>query len=309
MERSIPTVDEEARRRLRVRFGEDIDPWLAEVPSVLAMLGERWRLELRQVIPHGSMSIVIRCETGDGHSAVLKVSPDRERLSREAQPLSTWDTRHVPSVYAADAAVGALLIEAIEPGEMLCDVAGYPAMEMLVELVRSLHLARSTTVAFPPLTQVVTRLFDAWVPQRRLHPELVGLVPEALFERSRRFALRLASQPSTPVLLHGDLTPVNVLDGGEHRGLVAIDPSPCLGDPAYDTIDLLVWHTDDVTTIETRAAAFANAAGVDASRLLDWCSAFAGMFALDLAGPGQRHADDWRDRAEPFLRLATNVPG
>jgi streptomycin 6-kinase len=98
-----------------------------------------------------------------------------------------------------------------------------------------------------------------------------------------------------------------VLDGGGRRGLVAIDPGPCLGDPAYDAIDLLVWQAGDIATIEARAALLATAIGVDVARLLDWCVAFAGMFALDLAGQGQRHADNWRDRAEPFLRLAAQV--
>ena len=99
-----------------------------------------------------------------------------------------------------------------------------------------------------------------------------------------------------------------MLDGGDRRGLVAIDPAPCLGDPAYDAIDLLVWQAGDITTIEARAAVLATAIGVDEARLLDWCAAFAGMFALNLAGPGQGHADIWRERAEPFLRLASQVP-
>ena len=55
------------------------------------------------------------------------------------------------------------------------------------------------------------------------------------------------------MLLHGDLTPVNVLDGGVERGLVAIDPAPCVGDPAFDAIDLVLWRADDAATIATRA--------------------------------------------------------
>jgi streptomycin 6-kinase len=158
------------------------------------------------------------------------------------------------------------------------------------------------------LTQLIAHLFDSWTRQRQLHPELVELISEDLFERGRGLAARLAAQSSATVVLHGDLTPVNVLDGGDRRGLVAIDPAPCLGDPAYDAIDLLVWQAGDIAAIEARAGVLATAIGVDVARLLDWCVAFAGMFALDLAGPGQRHADNWRDRAEPFLRLAAQVP-
>jgi streptomycin 6-kinase len=96
--------------------------------------------------------------------------------------------------------------------------------------------------------------------------------------------MQLALDDDRPtVLLHGDLTPNNILDGGSQRGLVAIDPAPCLGDAAFDAVDLVLWRADDVRTIETRGAALAAAIGADPDRLLAWCSAFAAMTALELA--------------------------
>ena len=304
---SVPTIDDGVRRRLRERFGDDIVHWLDEVPAVLESLAERWGLEFRSLIPQGSMSVVVRCATAQGRAAVLKLAPDRERLAVEAAALATWVTPHVPAVYEFDDAAGALLMEAIEPGTTLHDTADYPSIERVAELIRSLQAGGAFEAAFPPLTQLVARLFDSWARPRRLHPELVELVPDNVFERGRALAARLAAQPSRTVLLHGDLTPVNILDGGRSRGLVAIDPGPCVGDPAYDAIDLLVWQAADVATIEARAASLAAAMGVDDARLLDWCAAFAAMFVLDLAGPGQRHTDDWRARAEPLLELASSV--
>jgi len=300
----VPSVDERARRRLRARFGNEIDPRLEELPALLAALGERWGLEFGPLIPQGSMSVVIRCDTADGRSAVLKVAPDRARLGMEADALATWATPHVPVVHAVDAGVGALLMEAIEPGGMLRDASRYPAMESVAELLTSLHSHGSAGAAFPPLTHRIAYLFDSWAGQRQLHPELVELVPEDLFARGRAYAARLAAQRSPTALLHGDLTPVNVLDGGDRRGLVAIDPAPCLGDPAYDAIDLLVWQAGDVATIEARAARLATAIDADVARLIDWCLAFASMFVLDLWGAG----DNWRDRAAPLLSLASQVP-
>jgi streptomycin 6-kinase len=207
-------------------------------------------------------------------------------------------------VYGFDAAAGALLTEAIEPGTMLRDHPGYPSIESLADLISALHSPSSAAAEFPPLTEFIAYLFDSTARLRRLHPEMVQLVSEELYERGRRFAARLAARPSPTVLLHCDLTPVNVLDGGS-RGLVAIDPAGCLGDPAYDAIDLLMWRAPDITTIEARAASLADGIGVDATRLMDWCVALAGMLALDLAGPGQRHIDDWGEQVEPFLRLAS----
>jgi streptomycin 6-kinase len=133
----------------------------------------------------------------------------------------------------------------------------------------------------------------------------VELVPPELFDRGRRLALRLAEEPPRTVLLHGDFTPVNILDGGARRGLVAVDPSPCLGDPAFDAVDLLFWQASDVKTISHRVEVLAPAMGVDATRLLEWCTALA-----DIVGPGQRQEppdDNRSERVRAALSLA--APG
>jgi streptomycin 6-kinase len=124
-----------------------------------------------------------------------------------------------------------------------------------------------------------------------------------VYERGRRLALRLAADTSQQALLHGDLTPANVLDGGAERGLVAIDPAPCLGDPAFDAVDLVFWRADAADTIAARAEQLASAIGVDAKRLLDWCIAFAGMVALELGEAGNPP-----ERLDPLLVLAARDP-
>jgi streptomycin 6-kinase len=93
---------------------------------------------------------------------------------------------------------------------------------------------------------------------------------------------------------------VNVLDGGE-RGLVAIDPAPCLGEPAFDAIDLVFWRAEDADTIASRVRQLAPEIGTDPGRLLDWCSAFAAMTALEISEDGGT-----REQVEPFLALATS---
>jgi streptomycin 6-kinase len=115
---SVPILDDEVRRRLTARFGAEIGPWWDELPDALGALAERWRVEWGPIIPRGTMSVVIRC-VSDGRPAVLKVSPDRLRLANEAAALSRWMTVHTPSVLAVDQSVGALLLEAIEPGTPL----------------------------------------------------------------------------------------------------------------------------------------------------------------------------------------------
>ncbi len=300
---SIPELDDEVRRRLGRRFGSAIDAWFDELPLVLNELAGRWGIEWDTVIQRGSMSVVIRCRTADGRPAVLKASPERERIAHESVALASWKTSHVPAVLAADESVGALLIEAIEPGIALDEATVYPSMESLIDLMTSLHANGVPGSPYRPVASHIAYLFDSGMKNYERRPELVEVVSHELYERGRQLAMRLAEDDSSAVLLHGDLTPVNVLDGGEERGLVAIDPAPCLGDPAFDAIDLVFWRAEDVETIAARAEALAPAIGADGDRLLDWCAAFAGMVALETADA----ADSSRERVDTLVALASRV--
>jgi streptomycin 6-kinase len=299
---SVPELDQELRLRLVRRFGTAVDAWFEALPAVLADLEERWQLEWGEPIARGSMSVVIRCRAEDGRPAVLKITPERARLAREAAALACWATSHVPAVLAVDEGVGALLLEAIEPGTPLVESAGYPRADDLVALMTSLHDAGDPGLAFPPVAERIAYLFES---SRKLYerkPELRELISPELYDDGRALALRLAADPIAPALLHGDLTPVNVLDGGG-RSLVAIDPAPCVGDPAFDAIDFVMWRATDTGTIGARAEQLAAGIGAEPDRLLDWCAAFAGMTALEIAeAPGGS-----REEVEPFVTLASRA--
>ena len=274
-------VDDALRARLVTRYGEDVHVWLDELPAVLTELAERWDLEPVEVIPRGTMSAVIRCLDGEGHAAVMKVCPNRERLAQEAEALERWSTTHVVRVRAADTAIGALLLEEILPGRTLAEFELYPS-EAIAELLHEIHTSGTPDPAYPSAGDRVSNLYAALDRHRRLHPELIDVISPALLERGRRLARRLANDVSANVLLHGDLTPVNVLDGGNGH-LIAIDPAPCRGDPTFDAVDLLFWKAESVTTIRERAETLATAMDADADRLFEWCIAFACTIASELA--------------------------
>jgi streptomycin 6-kinase len=280
---AVPAVDEGVRQRLTLRFGPEVAVWLERLPTVLRSLAAQWRIEYGRPIPRGSVSVVVRCRLTDRRAAVLKVSPDRARIAAEAEALAGWETAHTPVVLAVDAAAGALLLEAIEPGDALAESLAYPELGIVADLLSCLHTRGRPDQRYPPVAQRVAYLFAATAKLYRVDPGLAGVVSPALYERGRRLAARLATQPAPTVLLHGDLTPSNILDGGAERGLVAIDPAPCLGDAPFDAVDLLLWQADDLAAVERRADSLASALGADASRLLEWCVAFAGMAALELA--------------------------
>jgi streptomycin 6-kinase len=285
MHPTIPSIDDGMRRRLVARFGAGVDAWLDELPHLLGSLATRWQVELGAVIPQGRMSVVVRCLMPDGRPVVLKVSPDKERVANEAAALGRWRTAHTPWVYAVDESAGAMLLEAIEPGTPLIDSSSYPPLKSMADLLTSLHATAGVPdPSYPSLAQRVSYLFDMASRTYTRRPELADVLSKDLYEHGRRLAARLAEQVPPSAVLHGDLTPRNILDGGTERGLVAIDPAPCLGaDLSFDAVDLVLWQADDVDVIVARAEELAPAIDADANRLLDWCTAFAGMVALELA--------------------------
>jgi streptomycin 6-kinase len=300
-----PRIDDEVRRRLTARFGDKISPWFDELPAALGVLAERWQVDLDSFIPRGSMSVVIRCRLSSGRPAVLKIGPDRTRMANEGAALERWTSVHTPSVLAVDESAGALLIEAIEPGTPLIDSPAYPEMKSVAELLTSLHTTGAPDPSYQPLEHHIEYLFNSGTRPYERRPDLATVVAPELYDRGRRFAARLVERVSPAALLHGDLTPNNILDGGNQRGLVAIDPAPCLGDDlAFDAVDLLLWQASSVDMIAARAEQLAPAIGVEASRLLDWCTAFAGMVALELA----EAPNTPRERIEAAVSLAEQAP-
>jgi streptomycin 6-kinase len=59
------------------------------------------------------------------------------------------------------------------------------------------------------------------------------------------------------------------------RGLVAIDPRACAGDPDFDAVDFVLWDAAGRREAEARIPELA----IDPERLLRWCAAFVPLIA------------------------------
>ncbi|WP_017558382.1 aminoglycoside phosphotransferase family protein [Nocardiopsis baichengensis] len=285
-------VDDRQRERLLRRFGGGASAWLEELPDLVASLARAWDLKVAGPAPHGRTSVVLHCTRSDGSAAILKVSPDAGMGTSEARVLRLWEgTRRVPRVWAVDEARGAILLEAIGEGRTVAMGKEVPSMREIGGLIADLHavpVSRRERMELNPLVNRMQFVFDLWERQRAEGPA-ADLVPAPLLHHGHAWARALAhgagEEDSVP--LHGDLHPGNVLDGGPERGLVAVDPRACLGDPAADGIDWVLWRTRSRDEARTRAATLAEAMGVSQERLLEWCRALAPVYAAALADRGR----------------------
>lgn len=247
------TVEETSRAFVARHFGSEGRAWLALLPELLADVTERWKLEVGPPLNGGLMSAVHLVTTADGTSAVLKIAGPWSPTQDEAAALRVWGGGPTPALLCADVAAGALLLERIEPA-----TSGVNATAGDVAIVlRSLHVHPPS--GLPSLRNLVReRLETARGAGRPQHKIEWAIDKAAELERSTR----------QEVLVHGDFDERNLL--WSTRGLVAIDPWPCVGDPAYDAG---YWvHGNRRPGRRARLEAIVAATGLERERVRDWAA-------------------------------------
>lgn len=275
---------EDVRVRLARRFGPEVAGWCAGLPALAADLADRWGLRLGRAWPKGGTSVVLPCESDDGELLVLKLTPDPEIAADEAAALGAWMAcRRVVTLHDADLDRGALLLERVLPGTRLADEADRWPLEEVVPMLAGLWQRPAWPGAGPGLPELRERAeFMFGMTRRRLdrNPAVAGRVPPDLVEASGDLARALAGEGPVQ-LLHGDLHPGNVLRGGD--GLVAIDPRPCLGDPAFDAVDWVMADGGGEQAVRQRIDWLAGRVdGLDPHRAWAWCRALAVVLAVSL---------------------------
>ena len=281
---------EDVAKRLAVRYGAEAEPWVAEIPNLAARLAERWGLGLGlgKMFDSGASSVVLRCAWKDGTPAVLKLSLDRALVTAQVEMLRVFaPTGRVPAVLAADAEAGATVLEEVRPGTMAEDLPQETLPEQWGELLAELHAVAPPT-GWPRTLEGRLKEAFARIGRRLSEPAIGARIGEAVWQRAiQRCDELLATQDKT-VLLHGDLHLGNALDGGPERGLVAIDPKACIGDPCFDAVDYVLDGAAH-EGVAARCERVATACGLDGDRLHEWSRVIAPMAAIGAItynGPG-----------------------
>ncbi|MEU6295943.1 aminoglycoside phosphotransferase family protein [Streptomyces erythrochromogenes] len=240
--------------------------FIAALPARAAEFLERWGLRRTGPAMHGVTALVLPVERADGSGAVLKLVSLDEECVGEPVALRAWDGDGCVRLLDHDADTGTLLLERLDAGRDLADLARRDARQA-VRVVGEL-LARLTAV---PAPAGLRGLGD-------MAAGVLAEVPRALArlvdERDRRLlrdcaaaVAEVAGEPGDR-LLHWDLHYGNVLAGGREPWL-AIDPKPLAGDPGFDLMPAIVnnFRAEDV---RWRFDLLTEAAGLDRERARAW---------------------------------------
>jgi streptomycin 6-kinase len=253
--RAIPV--EPSFRAFVVRtFGDAGRRWLDRLPALTDELAARWQLELGAELPGGVLACVREATTTTGRRVVLKIAVPFSSARDEAAALRAWNGDAAPELLDLDEPAGTLLLERIDPGTPAWDADPTAVAAVLGRL----HGAP----AFAGLRDVAVEARD-----RVLRALEQGRTTSYKADWALQKIAELERQPVGAVLLHGDFDGRNLLRC-DRRGLVAIDPLPCVGDPAYDAGH---WaHANGLPGRRARTTAIAEALALDVVRVRGWCA-------------------------------------
>jgi streptomycin 6-kinase len=281
---------DEITARLTRRYGPSAADWCGRLPELAADLAGRWGLVLGARFAAGNSSVALRCARPDGSAAVLKLSPDVPVVAEQVAMLRAFAPGgRVPAVLAADVPAGAVLLELVEPGTPAAELDPPPAAAQWAALLAGLH-----SVPVPPdcprdLRAQCEGFFERFG-RRLADPAVARYVTASSLDLGQERCRALTCTQPVQVLLHGDLHLSNALDGGPARGLVAIDPRACVGDPCFDAVDYLLDGAGR-DGVAARCSALAAASPLDGDRLYSWCRAVAPVVAIAYLGrPGREGA-------------------
>ena len=262
---------------------------MTDAVAQLGPLLARWRLD-----PDGpavrTASSVLAPVRRDGARMMLKV-PLVEEERRGGRLMAAWAGRGAAPVLASDADGTLLMARADDPGILVREASadGADADARDDRATRILARAAARLHRVPREAPVVAEAVPLAVWFREL-VEPARPLPRAL-DRGAAVARELLAGSGSAAVLHGDVHHGNVLrfgDGGcDGRGgdddWRAIDPKGLLGDPGFDTANVLANPTPAIALrpgrLARRARVIAEETGADLDAVLAWAEAWCALSA------------------------------
>ena len=253
-----------------IRHNKEARAWLRALPDLLGRLAERWSLTLDSHFPEIAINYVAPARRADGTRCVLKVSRHVGETRNEIAALALWDGSGAARLLAADPEIGALLVERLEPGTMLVEVAESDddaATVIGAGVLRRLWRPVPEPHGLRPLESWCA----AYGRNRDALSRGVGGFPATLFQRADALRHDLLTSTEAPAVLHGDMHHFNVLRAQRAEWL-AIDPKGLVGDRYFDICQFLRNPHDVAPGVNRRRLdLFCAELGLDRARTRDWC--------------------------------------
>jgi len=204
---------------------------------------------------------------------VLKVSRHVDDTRNEIAALRLWDGEGASRLLEADPESGALLIERLDPGTMLVEVAESDddaATAITAGVLRRLWRPVPDGPDSGGL-RPLERWCDAFDGNRAALSRGDGGFPAGLFQRADALRRDLLASTGPPLVLHGDMHHYNVLRSQRDPWL-AIDPKGLAGDRCFDVCQFFRNPVRVPLAVKRRRLdIFCAELGLERTRTKAWC--------------------------------------
>lgn len=218
---------------IRTIFEKDGETFLAVLPSLIKETSQRWGLSDIQAAPNLSYNFVAFAKK-DKNDVILKLGVPNHEIISEMNTLKLFNGEGACRLLDCDEEKGMLLLERLQPGQMLADLQDddertHIAMDVMLKLTRP-----------APANGQFLLLADWFTELKNLRPKFdggTGPFPSEVFERVEALLPELFAEDDI-CLMHGDFHHYNILSS--ERGWLVIDPKGVIGPAGYEIGPLMV---------------------------------------------------------------------
>lgn len=219
-------------------FGSAGENWLQSLEDNMHHIAEIWGLTLERPVTNLSYNYVIHVTDQENNPYILKLGLPGFDFENEIRTLHLYNGQGCAKLVKDDAKLGAMLLEKLEPGKMLCTEADETiAIQNFCHVWKQIRRPLPKDGCFP----TVLDWANAFTKYQSNHPQNDGIIPNEWVKMAASYLYEIQQSSMDNELLHGDLHHENILLSNE-RGWLAIDPKGVAGSRAFDVVSFMINH-------------------------------------------------------------------
>jgi len=219
-------------------FGTAGEDWLQTLESRVTDIANRWRLKLQEPVTNLSYNYVIHVIDQNNDPYILKLGLPGFDFENEIRTLQLYNGEGCAKLVKADAEQGAMLLEKLQPGTMLCaETDEEVVIQTFCRVWKQIRRPLPVKGDFPTVLNWAT----AFAKYNSNYEANDGPIPNDWVEMASGFLHEIQQSSINSELLHGDLHHENILLSTD-RGWLAIDPKGVAGSPYFDVVSFMINH-------------------------------------------------------------------
>lgn len=219
-------------------FGTAGGDWLQTLESRVTNIASSWGLNLQEPVTNLSYNYVIHVIDQNNDQYILKMGLAGFDFENEIRTLQLYNGEGCAKLVKADAEQGAMLLEKLQPGTMLCtetDEEG--VIQNFCHVWKQIRRPLPVEGDFPTVLSWAT----AFAKYKSNYEANDGPLPNEWVEMAAGYLHEIQQTSMKSELLHGDLHHENILFSTD-RGWLAIDPKGVAGSPYLDVVSFMINH-------------------------------------------------------------------